>query len=306
MRGKKHLHPTERQKAVAAAKQAYKARLARIARTYADREKALKRALKTFRPRKSERGKIIFLGVRGGRIPASANRRGYAVYVNRAGKKQVVRQLTRDRKHVEKIPTAKKLSSIDVSRVRSKRAKQQFLTAHLNPIASKELRRKTKKGKRGISSKGTRYAGTLQTDKFYENSDSVEIIAKELSRANNSQRSKRDFLITIGVAVREGKKGKLHWIELSRRFSRADKQEATEAECRAFLGREVYAFLARELSDRDLVLQGSARHIGRLKENRGNPRDEWTKDGFLWQGHDQKNVQIEKIEYRIDQLKIGK
>lgn len=278
--------------------------MAQIARKFDDRKTKLAAALKKFRPRKGDRGKIIFIGVNGGRLEYNSSRRGYAVYVDGKGRKIEIRQRNRNGE-VEQTAIPRKITSIDISRARSKRAKADFLTARLNPIASKELRRK---GRKGVTSRGTRYAGAFQTDKFYDKADCVTVMSEELAAASNAQRSKRDFLVTIGISVSEGKgkSRKFHWLELQRRFSRADGQEATVSECRQFFGREVYAFLARELSDRDLVLQGSARHIGMLKCNRGNPRNYWRKDGFLWQGHDQKNVRIEKVEYRIDQLKLGK
>jgi hypothetical protein len=51
---------------------------------------------------------------------------------------------------------------------------------------------------------------------------------------------------------------------------------------------------------RGFVLEGSARHIGSLKQNRRKRRDKWTKDGFLWQGHDETDVKVVSVEYRFD------
>lgn len=124
-------------------------------------------------------------------------------------------------------------------------------------------------------------------------------MAKELVKAVNGQRSKRDFLVTIGLTVQEGN-GRIHFIQTQARMGRADSQDLTEAEAIAFFGQVIYAFLARELSMRGLVMEGSARHIGRLKQNRGLDRDEWTKDGFLWEGHDAENVKVTSVEYRFD------
>lgn len=275
---------------------------ARLSRTFNQRERKQADAIHNFRPRKSDRGRIIFIGSRGGRLPPGSARRGYAVYINTKGRKSVIRQLSKTAGRVEKTAIPRKLTGIDVSRLRAKRAKQRFLTARLNPVARAELR---KKGRKGVASRGTRYAGNIVTDKFYENSDSVTVLSKELVRAVNSTRSKKDFLVTIGISVKDGE-GRFHWIELSRRFSRQDRQKADVSEVRQYFGKEIYAFLARELADRDLVLSGSARHIGRLKENRGRKRDSWTKDGFLWQGHDMNDVTIDKLEYRFDQLTLTK
>lgn len=179
--------------------------------------------------------------------------------------------------------------------MRSKKAKQKFLTQYLNPAIRGELR----KNEKGLSKKGARFSGKLDADKFYTNADAVTVLARDLVKAVNSQRSKRTFLVTIGIHVRDGSGG-FHWVETSQPINRADGQDINFREAKQYLGRVIYAFLARELSDRDLVLQGSARHIGSLKANKGKKRDKWEKDGFLWQGHDQKDVSVVGIEYRID------
>lgn len=290
----------EKQAVLAALKRAYENKQSEIERTFKARAAKVKSAVRHFKVKKADRGKIVFVGVKGGRITGNTSRRGYAVYVNTKGKKQVVRQIARSTGRLEKIAIPRKLVSLDVSKVRSKRAKTQFLTARANPIASRELR---KHGK-GISSKGTRYAGKFATDKFYADADSVTVLSKELCAAANKQRSKKDFLVTIGFHLTD-KRGKKHWLELQRRFSRQDGQKAEIADVRQFFGREIYGFLANELQMRGLVLAGSAAHIQRLKENRGKKRGEWTKDGFLWQGHDSENCKIESLEYRIDQLTLG-
>jgi hypothetical protein len=102
------------------------------------------------------------------------------------------------------------------------------------------------------------------------------------------------------------KDGKAHFVEINRRFARQDGQTTDSGETAGFLGKEVYGFLAKELTMRGLVLAGSAGHIRRLKQNRGVERDEWTKGVFLWEGHDALDATIEKIEYRIDQQSFGK
>ena len=295
---------SEKKKALAALDREHAKLKARIERTYDEREFRLKAAVKTFRPRKSERGSIVFVGVRGGRIPHNSNRRGYAVYVDSKGRKNPVRQLSRDTGKVERIPIARRITALDVTRVKSKKAKRNFLTARMNPVARREIRRA--KGGKGISTRGTRYAGKFAADSFYTRSDSVEVLALELCKASNSQQSKRDFLVTVGIHVHETKSGKRHWIEVRRRFSRKDGQIAEIPDVKDYFGQEIYAFMARELESRGLVLSGSARHVARLAENQGNEREVWTKDGFEWKGRDAENVKIESIEYRIDQLTLGK
>jgi hypothetical protein len=272
-----------------------------MARKRADKKARALAVFNAYRPKKSEWGKINFVGVKGGVIKGRSGRKGYGVYVNRNGKKQLLRKYNRRVKAMEQWPEARQLKSLDVSRARSKRAKKQFLTAYLNPVARGEMR----KSKKGISRKAVRYSGELSETKFYRGGDAVKVIAKELARASNGVKSRKDFLVSIGFWL-TGKDKETHFVEINRRFSRQDRQKAEVGECADFLGLEVYGFLAKELTMRGLVLAGSAGHIRRLKQNRGKSRDEWTKEGFLWEGHDSLDVNLEKIEYRIDQQSFGK
>lgn len=266
----------------------------------ARRAKALS-VFRAFRPSKrKDGGRIVFVGLDGKRIVGRSNRRGYAVYVTRGGKKRLLKEYSRKTGAII-TPKAKHLKNLDVTRSPSKRARKVFLTQFLTPSARGEIA----KTKKGLSRKAVRFSGEIKTAKFYENSDSVDIIAKELAKASNKQISRKDFLVSIGVWLKD-KEGTAHFVEINRRFARHDGQQVTAAECRAFLGREVYGHLANELQTRGLVLSGSAGHVRRLKENRGAERDEWTKDGFLWQGHDSLDCHILKVEYRIDQQSFGK
>lgn len=282
----------------------------------ADREqrtwKKLAKVISKFRPRKADRGRIVFLGANGARTAADRNRKGVAIYVNRNGKKQPVRQYDRKTKRLEKHAHLRKINSVDVSRVRSKRAKKTFLQAYTNRIASGTLSEIPQSGRtelsgrqRKISCAGTRFCGVFFSKRIDRQSDAARQIGKELARAANTTKSKRDFLVTIGISVKVVKTGETYFIVTQRRFARRDRQITTRAECIDFIGREIYGFLARDLQSRGLVLTGSATHIKQLKENRGKKRKNWTKDGFLWEAHDSNDVKLQQIEWRIDQQTFG-
>jgi hypothetical protein len=181
----------------------------------------------------------------------------------------------------------------------------------MNPVAAgvfrhRQASHKLKPGEKPHLPEGaTRYAGRLDAKRVDIASRAVTLLSRELVKAARGARSKRDFLVTIGIACKT-RGGERFWIETSQRFSRMDGQPVTLAECRAFFGKQVYAFLARQLAARDLVMAGSARHISRLPENQGEDRDDWRKDGFLWKGHDKTDVSVSAVEYRIDQLTLTK
>jgi hypothetical protein len=267
-----------------------------------------KHVLAKFRPKKKDFGKIAFI-TNDGKHGENTSRVGYAVYVDRNGKKHVVRQFNRKSKTLEKVATPKKITSIDVSRVRSKKAQRVFFAAKTNPVAQGKIEsvksRHLKAGEIGKLPNGTRFKGGFKTRAFFQESKAVATVAKELFKAVKTTLGKRDFLVTIGLTV-SASDGETFFITTQRRFTRRPKQTVDLEEMKAFLGREIYAFLAHELTGRGLTLQGSAKFVSRLDENEGVERDEWTKDGFLWEGHDLQDVRVENVEYRFDQLSFGK
>ena len=99
------------------------------------RKERVQTVFKKFKPTKKLRGKIVFVGLNGKAIAGRSNRKGYAIYVNGNGKKALIRSFDRKRGFVALWPDAKKLSAIDVTRAKSKRARKAFLTSHLTEVA---------------------------------------------------------------------------------------------------------------------------------------------------------------------------
>jgi hypothetical protein len=270
--------------------------------------KLVRGAFSKFRPKKSERGSIVFINRSGKRD--RSGKVGYAVHITRTGKKRVVRQYDRKSGKVERVPKARKISSIDVSRVRNKKAQKIFLQAHVNKVAAGSLRKIRRSGKVSsakdgkIDSTGTRFAGSGKYRRIDIGSEAAQTIGKELVKAFRSVRSGRDFLVTFGIHVKKG--NQRYWFETSRRIVRRDKQTLLLSEARAFVGREIYAFIARQLLAEGLVMRGSAQFISRLEENKGKKRKDWTKDGFEWGGAGAEDVTIENVEWRFDQNTFGR
>ncbi len=287
---------------IAREKKASAARIKRIVRKHTDRGQKFKKAVSKFRPKKADYGSIVFINIDGKRGKKFSDRKGYAVYVNSKGKKKGVRQYNRETGRIEKDPPARRISSIDINRVRSKKAKAKFWRAFTNEVVSGKLENMDKRKKVPNS---TRFSGAIDSSRIDGKSDAVKRLAKELAYASNITASKKDFLVTIGIHITD-KDGKSHFVTTQQRFSRNEGQKATTAETEKFFAYTIYGFLANELAMRGLVLIGSARHIARLKQNKGKRRDKWTKDGFLWQGHDMQDVTIKKVEFRFDQLRLGK
>lgn len=273
----------------------------------------LKKVIGKFRPNKKDRGKVVLLGANGSRAAAKKNRRVIAIYVNTKGKKIPVRQYDRDDKKIEKFAKLRKVNSVDVSRVKSKKAQKKFLNAYSNRVAAGTLSEIPDSSKsdasprsRKISCAGTRYCGQIFSRRIDRQSDAAKQIGKELARAANNTKSKRDFLVTIGISCQVVGTGEIYFIVTRRRFARRDRQHTSNAEAIDFIGREIYGFLARDLQSRGLVMTGSATHIKNLPENKGvKDRHQWKKDGFLWEAHDSNDVKLIQVEYRIDQQTFG-
>ncbi len=206
----------------------------------------IRRVIGRFRPRKKDYGTIILLGARGSRVAAAKNRRVIAVYVNRKGKKTTVRQYDRKNGRLEKHPKLRKVNTVDVSRVRSKKAQKGFLRATLNRVASGALSGLPPSGKidvpgrsRKISCAGTRYCGQIFSGRIDRQSEAARFIGAELARAANHTLGKRDFIVTIGISCRAVKTGENFFIVTRPRVSPPASQKNTPAAAIVFMGRGI-------------------------------------------------------------------
>jgi hypothetical protein len=132
----------------------------------------------------------------------------------------------------------------------------------------------------------------------------VDRLSSEIKTALESRRSRRTFQVTMKCLV-EDRKGKSHVIETTCKISRQDHIAIKKAGVKNFVQRKMYAFLSHELAQRDLVTEGSARHIRQLKGNKGKGKSKWVdKQGFIWEGNDREIVKIKRTDYKIESIKI--
>ena len=269
---------------------------ARQRQAEADRRatKKLQAAIGKFRPRKADFGKIVFVGRNGSREAANTSRVGYAVYINRKGKKQPVRQFDRKSLRVERVAKAKRLSEIDISRIRSKRAKQAFLEAHTTEISRSQTIEKS------------RYGFRRNFRRIDAESEFAGYAAKELLKILRGIRSTdRNLALEIGVWVKTPDGDKFIETQLDTLpgdLRKAKIASITEERIRAFFGKQVYAFIASEMAAQGYVMAGSANFVKRLPENKGKSRSKWTKQGHIWQGIEKTDVTVTSVEWRFLQL----
>jgi len=263
--------------------------------------------------------------LRGGR---NSTGRGFAVYVNKNGKKVAIRQLARGK--VESVPAARNLSEIRLSAAKiPDSAKRKFLTARTNKVAygviSKipKSRMLTKKEKFEVGGAATKFHKVIKTERIDFESATVKKLARELKTAIKDSASIRRFiLVTIGVTLHDKKTGQRFFVSIQEKLPNdlqfKNKREIDTARLEHFFGKSIYAAVSKRLGEMDYVLAGSAANIKRKKINKGKARRNWRSPkvgkngeisktfGFIWEGNDRQDCEIEQIEYRFDKQHFDK
>lgn len=250
-------------------------------RIEANQKAKINQAMKKFRPKKSERGTLVFIGFDGKRVKGN-RRKGYVIKVGRKGGKRFV-----EAGH-----------GFRPSTYRAVKIKQTLSTSKESRDFYRARLVKTKSGKAVVKGRGSVQAGGQ-----WDFSDKVvSEIAGSIQRVLQGHKSQRVFLIEAIVSVRK-EDGTLKAVEVSVPISKADHINIELGGIFNFVRLQFYAYLAKQLAFDGYVTSGSANHVRRLKENKRKKRDKWTKKGQLWEGHDYEDVTIEAIEWQIQQLK---
>lgn len=245
--------------------------------------KKISHAVNKFRPRKADRGKLVFIGLSGQRNPGGKGRKGYLLYISKAGKKSFI-------KNKKAGLLAHKVSEIDppVRKNIRRGAVSEFLSARRVMISK---HRAVNKGQGKASGRGVN-----------DFSDAVvKKIASSLQKALTRQKSHRTFLINANALITLPD-GTTRVYSVIVPIARPDHVAIRIGGIRNFVRKKFYAFMAKELAFDGLVSSGSANHIRRLSENYGVKKGGWTtKDGEDWAGNDMEIVRIESIEWKIEQ-----
>lgn len=254
-----------------------------------ERKQALA-ARNTYNPRKKDRGKLVFIGVKGQKDPQRKGRKGYLLYVTKTGKKWFVRQVTNKRNTSQYKP--RKLSSIAPRENRTLRnAAKKFEAAKLVRVST------GKAATKGSGSVGGSKSGYDFSDKV------VAKIAKSLKTTIESQASHRSFLITAMILVRLPD-GTEETVQVQLPIDKADHIAIKLGGLINFVRHKFYAYMARELAHLGYVTTGSSNHIRRLEENKGAEPGEYVdKMGKNWTGNDLDVVRILRIDWQIQQAK---
>lgn len=244
-------------------------------------------ALRHFKVRKGDRGRIVFIGVKGQRNPQSKGRKGYAIDVTKTGKKRLI--LDKDKRI-----KPEKISNVKIP----------FQKRFKNKIRSFQSARlvKVKRGK--VNRPVIRGQGNLDTgNSAYDfNERVVSKIARSVSKALSSVKSHRIFLVSVNILV-ELADGETRVFSFAVPIERPDHIAIKLGGIVNWLRKKFYAAMANELRYEGYVSSGSANHIRHLNENYGVRKTNWTQGDEPWRGQDLEVVKILTIEWKIEQSK---
>lgn len=257
----------------------------RVARQTKSARKLAFAARDTFKPRKADKGQLVFVDTKGKREPGKANRKGYVIYVTKSGKKWLLRE-----KKAKEPFRARQKSRLNLpAGARFKRAKEKFVKKRLVTIHRQEI----VKGSGAISAGGA-----------HDFSDKVSNkIAASVRKVAGSQASHRIFLVRFNALVKLPS-GQIESISGDVPIEYPDHVAISSIGVQAWVRHKFYSFMARELAFAGYVSNGSANHIRRLAVNQNRSKDKWLdKRGEPWSGRNKEQVEIQKIEWKIEQAK---
>lgn len=253
---------------------------------------AARRAAKTFRPRKGDRGKLILIGIKGQRNPQAKGRKGYLAYVSAKGKVSLVREKDSDGK--SKTYRPEKISNVQVPfQKRFKNKTKDFQSARLVTIKRGKTTRPVIRGSGNVTTGGSAYDF---------NETVVNKIALNIQKAISSVKSHRIFLVNVNILIRLPD-GTTQVFSFGVPIERPDHVAIKLGGIINWLQKKFYASMANELRYAGLVSSGSANHIRRLNENYGTTKPNWTQADEPWRGQDLEIVKILTIEWKIEQSK---
>ena len=243
---------------------------------------AVNRAIRAFRPRKSERLSFVFVNLKGQRQKSGSRSKGVMLYVNSKGRKEVVRYKPRAKLR----PVRQTLFKLHGPT--RKIAARKFYQARTFRIKEAAV----------IKTKAERSTG-IDWRRF-----SVKAGKDLRATVERFGSSRGQYTIHATVMVRY-RSGKTRAIEVEVNFSKSERQVLTSRNYQKFILGKISEALGRALDRIDAVTKTSARHIRRLKANKGESRDEWTdKRGHRWARNEHEEVTVERIDYRVNRVTV--
>lgn len=262
------------------------------------REKAFRKAMLRFRPRKVDFGKVVFLkaftdrtgkGV-GKRVPADYPGKVFALYVGKRGAVRAVKE----RGESGRPPKAFSIRTLDPGRMVGRKAEKDAVKAIITARMSRRVPPVSITKKRG------------RVDWFR---DFQPALAKRIMQAIKLERERFNFNIRVS-AVMKLPDGTVRTFDAIQ----ADNTDSIEALLRmsvkqainpediigTFIGTKLYADFAEHIRKEGFVTTGSAMFVSKLDVNIGKDRSEWRgNDGQLWRKRNLPEVEIRRIDAEV-------
>ena len=254
-------------------------------------------AVKHFRPRKSDAGRIVMISIAGKRDPQKKGRKGFPVYITKTGKKRLIRDASQEQPY-----KPRRISEIDIPyRKNLSNAQKEFV---------KERRVLSRKGKLIVKESDSVNRGSKKSVTMGRTGRCVKKLTESLRKAFAGQASHRVFVLNVivlcekqdGFPFDNGQMEKTYEFHVD--IARQDHQSIEEGGLKNFVTQKFYAAFARQLAFDGFVTVGSANHIRGLADNKGVDKEEWVrKDGQPWDGADKDLVRIISMDWKIEQAK---
>lgn len=255
-------------------------------------EQHAKAALKSFRARKADRGKIVMIGIKGKRDPQAKGRKGYLAYITKTGKKRLLK--LKDEQGKFKPIKPQKISNVQIPFQKNlRRATKEFQSSRLVEVRRGKINRPVIRGSGKVNTGPSAYDF---------NESVVRRIAKSLQQTISSVKSHRIFLVSVNILVRLAD-GSQQVFSFGVPIERPDHIAIKLGGIVNWLRKKFYAAMANELRFAGYVSSGSANHIRHLNENYGVTKKNWTQGEEEWRGQDLDIVKIEAIEWKVEQSK---
>jgi hypothetical protein len=253
-----------------------------------------KQATRKFRPKKSELGSIVLLaatkarGVNvGDRVGPNHKGKVFALYVTKTRKVKPYREKVFTdagrRKTKTKVPVPYRPRTLDPQQFPTQAARRKALKL-LVVRGDKLIRPVRIEAKRG----NVRWHETVVPL-------AVDAMQRMVHRATGGRGAGNlQTMVEIAIEVTMPD-GQVRTITVTDDFGQRRAQQADADFYRPFFERKTYALMAEQLSMMGLVTTGSSQRIGKLPENRGLPRGEWTRKGQPWQKRYFEDVRVSAV-----------
>lgn len=252
-------------------------------------------ALRRFRPRKSELGGIVLLAATatksakvGDRVGPNYKGKVYALYVTRTKKVKPYRERVftdsgHRRKVKSKAPVPYRPKTLDPQQFPTKAARAKALKL-LVVRGDKLIRPVRIESKRG----SVRWHETVVPLAV----DAMQRLVDRATGGRGAGNLQTMVEIRLELTMPDGQ---IRVITVQDDFGQRRDQKAGPEFYQPYFERKVYALMAEQLSMLGLVTAGSAKRIGKLPENRGLPREEWTRRGSPWQKRNFDDVRVSAV-----------